>query len=317
MIIAIDESGDFSEESTSRHFFCGISIRQQNDLYSQKKDQFLDWEKSLPKRLKDSKGEFKSSNLSEENLSAFVENVIDIDPIIRITPIQFRPSENPRNVIEKHRNIQLAGINDGIIYYTKQGNVKLAKTYTDYSNWYRKLSYSEYMKLFLLGACITKSLTNTFGHAIAQGYDSELVALRFILDEGYVKSREQNTFWHETLRNQLYFFSQKDPLPLLIEWQKTGHSVLDKYQKEGHIDLNELFWQNCKFASSQDNFEIRIADAVNTILNRYHNQGACRRSYEVMKDNFAKDGKITDYRLNDINFNYVIGKHVSNPWENF
>ncbi len=316
MIISIDESGDFREGSTSRHFFCGISLRQQSDLYRQKKDQFLDWERSLPKRLKDSKGEFKSSNLSEENLSAFVENVIDIDPIIIITPMQFRPSANPRKVIEKHKNIQLAGINDGILLYTKQKKMKLVKTYKDFSNWYRKLSYPEYVKLLLLGACITKSLSNTFGTAIALGFDSELVDLRIILDEGYVKSREQDIFWHEILRNQLYFFSHQDPLLYPIEWQESGHPFFDKYQKDGHIELNELFQQNCKFGSSRTYFEIRIADTVSTILNRYQNKGVCQGSYEAMKKKFAKDGKITEIILKDIDFENRIGKEVPNPWGN-
>jgi len=52
MIISIDESGSFSASSNLRHFFVAVHLRQDELLYNDKMNQFVAWENSLPKSLK-------------------------------------------------------------------------------------------------------------------------------------------------------------------------------------------------------------------------------------------------------------------------
>ena len=65
-IIAIDESGSFGMGSTDRSFFIAVHIRQRKTFYKLKYCQFTEWECSLPKSLKNARGEIKSSSLSDD-----------------------------------------------------------------------------------------------------------------------------------------------------------------------------------------------------------------------------------------------------------
>lgn len=76
MIIAIDETGSFNPDSKYRNFFVAVHIRQRKTLYKLKQRQFIQWESSLPKSLKNPKGEIKSSLLSDEQLIEFARNII-------------------------------------------------------------------------------------------------------------------------------------------------------------------------------------------------------------------------------------------------
>ena len=76
MVVAIDETGDFKPNSIRYNFFTAVHIRQHNFLYKTKKDQFKTWETSLPKSLKDHKGEIKSNKLPDEYLEKFITEII-------------------------------------------------------------------------------------------------------------------------------------------------------------------------------------------------------------------------------------------------
>src|SRR5688572_21301840 len=113
MIIAIDESGSFEPASTKLNFFVAAHIRQRKTLYKTKRDLFASWVASLPRSLKNAKGEIKSSSLSDQQLEDFVAKIMITRPYIGITPVAIRPSDNPPAIVEKHRSIQMIGIREG------------------------------------------------------------------------------------------------------------------------------------------------------------------------------------------------------------
>lgn len=315
MIISIDESGDFREESSQRCLFVAVHIRQLRNNLDKKRTQFEHWEHSLPRSLKNHNGEIKSSVLSDDQLLAFSKDVLSADPIVGITAIGFQPSQNPKLIVDKHKLIEQAQINDGIILYSKLGRTPMTRFVTDMSNWFRKLGYDNYVKAICLGNCIIKSVNNAFGHAIAGDYTDELLHLRIKIDKMFLRGTDQDRFWHHLLKAQIYTESMKSPLPLLRDWQTTGHPVLDKYWKDGHMDLKEVFWKNCSFNESHHNFEIRIADAVNTILSRYHNRGQAREAFEYTKRRILRDGTITGIVLRDVDVEQERGRPFKNPYE--
>lgn len=151
-------------------------------------------------------------------------------------------------------------------------------------------------------------MNNTVGHSISGNYTDELLHLHFKIDRIFLKGKEQNAFWHELLRQQLYNHSLRDPFPILRDWQTTGHPFLDKYWKKDHIDLNELFWKHCNFNESHENFEIRIADAVNTIFSRHHNHRLAQSAFSFAKHCILADGRITGLVLNDVDVEKEIVK---------
>ncbi len=317
MKIAIDETGDFSPKSNYYHFLSAVHLRSTDNNSELILDRFNQWEAALPRSLKNHKGEIKSSSLSIAQLDSFIEKVLIPEPRISISTIRFNPRENPYKIVNKHKQIQQLGINEGIILFTKLNRPRVAKTVKDFSHWFRKLSYTQYIKILLLGIIIYKSLKNTMGISLAWEMDDEILAIEFIIDEIFIKGQAQNTFWHEILRNQIYSESVKEPLPMLIEWEETGHPFIDKYlNDEGMLDLNNLFWNNCEFAKSHEKYEIRIADTVNTILSNHYNYKKRFKNGKSFFLSIVPKRNIDHIVLNDFDFEKAIGKVPFNPWEN-
>lgn len=316
MIIAIDETGSFNANSFDRSFFVAAHIRQRKTLYKMKNDQFMQWENSLPRSLKNAKGEIKSSLLSNEQLTEFVRRVIYAPYFIGVTPYCIRPLKNPRPVVEKYRTVHLDEIREGVKEFRESGESVNEKFYDDFGNWLRKLNYIQYLKIFVLGGCITAAFVNTVGHAITGGYDDELTRIKFVIDRDFIKEPRHSMFWHEVLRNQLYYYSKKNPLPLLKSWKRRGHPFLEKYMHNGRLNFNELFWKRCSFEPSHENFEIRIADAVNTILSRYFNRRECQQAYSLIHKCFLRSGKVIEMLLQDFNVDDWRYDPADNPWRN-
>jgi hypothetical protein len=315
MILSIDESGDFKPDSEKQNFYVCAHIRQDNDKYNNKLNQFIKWEKNIPICYKSSNGEIKSSNLPDNILEDFIVNIIVTEPIIGITPVSVITNLNPVKVIEKHKSLQLAGINQGVLGYKKIGRNKLASMYSQFANWYRKINYSQFIKIHLLGLCMYKSLKNAIIHSIIDGYDHDLINLKFYIDRIFIKGLEQNSFWHEIIRNQGYEYSIKDPLPCLTDWRECNHPFYKKYIRGDYYELNELYWENTSFMESFKYFEIRIADTICTILNRRWNYGKLLESYKLLAKAFNADRTIESMILKDFNFEYKIGLIKSSPWD--
>ncbi len=314
MVIAIDESGTFAASLTDRSFFIAVHIRQRKALYKLKHRQFTEWEGSLPKALKNPKGEIKSSLLSDDQLTEFARSVVCASYSIGITPFTVRPSDNSESVIEKHRQIALTGIREGAKEYASLGKPDLAQLYDEFGHWLKKLSYPQYLKTRILGECIAAAMVNTVGHAVTGRYDAELPRMKFLIDRDFIKEPRPNVFWHELLRNQLYHASKKNPLPVLDKWETKGHPFLEKYTRNGRLNFNDLFWKQCTFVSSHEHFEIRIADAVNTIVSRYFNRRQCRNVYALVRQCFLRDGKITQLVLDDFDIGAWRYDPDDNPW---
>jgi hypothetical protein len=314
MIIAIDETGDFNPDTKNRSFFVAAHIRQRKTLYKMKQRQFFQWENSLPKSLKNQKGEIKSSLLSDEQLTEFARYILREHFFIGITPYCISPSLNHISVIKKHRKINLMGILEGAKELKEEHRDYDARIYDEFGNWFTNLSDAQYLKILVLGACITKALANTVWHAITNRFEDELLRIKYLIDKDFIKEPRHDIFWHELLRNQLYNFSKTTPLPLNEKWKTKGHPFLDKYRKNGRLNFNELFWKQCAFVSSHEYFEIRIADAAITIISRYHNKGECREPYWVVQNCFLRDKKITEMKLKDVNLDDYQYDPTDNPW---
>ncbi|MGD0972118.1 MAG: hypothetical protein ABSA04_12095 [Desulfobaccales bacterium] len=202
MIIAIDETSSFGVDSSNRSFFVAVHIRQRKTFYKEKRYNFIQWEKSLPRSLKNSKGEIKSSLLSDDQLSKFARDVVCAHYRVGITRYCIRPSKNLETIIEKYRMANLMGIRGSVKEMRELGKPEnYVKMYDDLGNWLEKLSYDRYLKILVLGACIAASLSNTIGHSITGGYDEELTRIKFMIDKDFIKEPHHNIFWHEILRN--------------------------------------------------------------------------------------------------------------------
>lgn len=317
MLIAIDESGSFGFGADRTNIFVAVSLRQHGKLSEQKCIQFLDWERTLPRRLKDHKGEFKGAALTDSHLRDFAARIYQIPTIPRITPVALRQSQHPRAIIAKHRHVALVGIQEGVKGYQALGRPAVARTYEEMGNWFQNLDDNVFLKIVLLGHCIVKSLTNCVGHAISGGYDSELTELQFIIDRDFVRTPRHEIFWKEILRNQLYHITQKAPMLIASEWRSTGHPFLDKFTRHGKLDLNELFTKNLSFAPSHQRPELRIADMTATIVSRCLNQRRCGEAFAIVRRAFMHHGKIEQIELGDFDLGSWRYDPAKNPYGQF
>jgi hypothetical protein len=314
MIIAIDETGTFNESSTRLNFFIAIQIRQRKTLYRQKHDEFRSWEASIDRSLKNHKGEIKTSSLSDDQLFDFARRVMTGAVPVGITPLAIRPADNPLAVFDKHCAVKLIGIRAGVDWYRKKGRVGLGRTYEELGNWFEKLNYQQRMKILLLEKCVADSFTNAIGHSISGKYDSELTRIRFKIDKDFVREPRTEIFWRELLRNELYSRSVEHPIPVLKEWEENGHPFLDMYHKNGSFDFNLLFRKNCGFENSHEHFEIRVADAVNTIFSRFLNDRRCGRAYNLVRRCILRDGHVQQFVLRDFDLSSYRYDPSKNPF---
>lgn len=134
MIIAIDESGSFAEGAETRNFFAAVHLRQRRTLYKLKESQFLDWESSFRRSLKNAKGEIKGSALSDDELVEFAHRIMCADPYLGVTPFSIRPADNPKSIVDKHRAIQLVGIREGAREYLLESKPDMASRYQEFGN---------------------------------------------------------------------------------------------------------------------------------------------------------------------------------------
>jgi hypothetical protein len=311
MIVAIDESGPFRSPSTDYSIFVSIIIRQRKSLYKAKRQEFESWERNLPRHLKNHRGEIKSSSLTDDQLADFARHVVRSSIGVWITPLLIRPSENPPNVVDKNRHVAASGIRQGVKEYREMGKEDMALAYEEFGHWFNKLSYEQFLKIFLLGECISQSLQNAIGHSYVGRFDEELVRLRYLIDKDFIREPKPNLYWHEILRNVLYDRFKREPMPIPMDWERRKHPYLVKYGK----NMRELFWDHLAFVESKDNFEVRIADAVATIFHRRLNRSGCHEAFRLIRSRIAQGQMIRRVVLQD--FDLATWKYdpADNPWK--
>src|ERR1700683_682184 len=314
MLLAIDESGSFGPAASDMHFFVALHIRQTGNLLEQKCAQFLAWERTLPTSLKNAKGEFKGSALSDAQLHDFALQVFGTPPGIGITPVAIDSGRQAAEIIRKHRHVSLVGIREGVKGYRALGRPAVAQTYEEMGNWFQKLDNGLYLKVVLLGECIVNAQSNTIGHAVSGGYEDELLSLRYIIDRDFVRNPRHLTFWREILRNQLWHITSKKPIPLVKEWQTIGHPFLAKFTRNGKLALNELFVKNCNFASSHEHPELRMADMTAAIVSRYLIRRQSAAGFGVVRRFFLRHGKIEKVELRDFDLSAWRYDASKNPY---
>ena len=316
MLIAIDESGSFGVKLAGEHLFVAVHFRETGLRIENKRAQFTTWEKTLPRSLKNHKGEFKGSVLSDEQLFQFAALVFGTAPKLGITPFALSPSEQLPAVVAKHRHVALVGIREGVKGYLALGRPAVARTYEEFGNWFQRLHDSQFLKIVLLGDCIGNAFVNSVGHAISGRYDQELPDLHMIIDQDFVREKRHITFWKEVLRNQLWHISKETPLPLLNDWRECGHPFLTKFTRNGRLDFNELFTKGCEFGSSHQYPELRIADLTATIVSRHLNRRRCTPAFRVLQRFFLRHGRIEKIVLNDFDLDSWRYDPSDNPFGN-
>lgn len=78
--------------------------------------------------------------------------------------------------------------------------------------------------------------------------------------------------------------------------------------------MNDLFVNHCRFASSHQHPELRIADMTAAIVNRHINRRECAAAYEILRRFFLAHGKIVQVELRDFDLSAWRYDPVKNPY---
>jgi len=303
MIIAIDETGDFSPQSDKLSFFVAVLIDQQNGSVGVKHHQFVEWLTTLPKEKFNCNSEVKGSDLSDEELLAFVKQVYNSDPIIRCEVVCMQPNENPEDLMLTFKEIEVSKISRLAELASEDGKEEMAKQYNRMAIWHKnakKMHYPHFFKLILLRSIIVQAFNTAIGvsillESLGDNNSDNLLNIQFKIDQDFVRGDDPTIYWKELLRTHFISKTIQNPIPVLDSWKEMEHPFLRKYksEKDGTLNFNDLFKQSCNFVQSHEHFEVQIADIVGIIINRFHNRDraveACKELWtRIQRPTFTK-----------------------------
>ncbi|MEN9549628.1 MAG: hypothetical protein RIR12_2219 [Bacteroidota bacterium] len=292
MLIAIDETGDFSPESEKASFFVAALFEQQNNGIKIKQKQFIEWFNGIPVEKINKDGEIKGSDLTDDELLDFVQKVYNQDPVLRCEVVCFLPSENPETLVQKFKEIEVKRIYRMSEIAKRKGNVELSKQFEKMAVWHKnakKMHYPHFIKLVILRNIIAKAFHKAIGVSILlellnDNNSENLLNLEIIIDQDFIRGNDPTIFWKELLRTYFITKTKQNPLPALDTWKEKGHPFLTKHknEKDGILNFNDFFKNKCNFVESHKHFEVQIADIIAIIINRTHNRQKAIKAYEEL-----------------------------------
>lgn len=294
MIIGIDESGNFDENSNLRHFFVAIHIKSENNKLDIKKAQFLNWEKSIHQHFKDKKGEVKGSLLNQKQIKRFLLEVICKEPIIRTSVVSIIPNVNSKQLIEKHQKFEIQQADYNFSVFKINGSKKYNLNFLEnYSAWLKKRSLRDYLKMYCLKHLLKDSVHNSIIDSILNDQIEECLNFSYKIDKDFLT--EENIFWNHYSKTSIQNYTKNNPFIFLNTWDN-NHPFIKKYtfSQKGKKMMNiEMIYENLRFLESHTNFEIRIADIIGIIYNRYFNRNELSDEFNLL----SKTGIVNDHHI--------------------
>lgn len=297
MITGIDETGDFSAQSNKYNFFVAVHIDQNKGRHLSKQKQFEAWENSIPIEYRTQQGEVKGQLLRDEHLSDFHKQIFHKDSNIFYSAVRIIPSQNPAEILERHKAHEIKQIEDVISKAEANGHHKWADGYRKILYWYKNKNYNIMLKMKCLEHLLSVSLNHVLGwgqisYILDKEDDSNIKNISFRIDKDFVKAENTKMLWDEIFRQFWQQHSKSNPLPMLSVWNEEDHPV-NKYYKldNNNLNIRSIFRTNTEFTDSNTSWEVRIADIIGTILHRHYNLGRCSDIYSELKDHLGKDQK--------------------------
>jgi hypothetical protein len=300
MIIAIDETGTFNyyNDKKLRHMFVSALIQSSGEKLEIKRRQFEKWEATIGQNNRAKSGEVKGSSLSTKDLQNFLLHVMLPPPTIRFSCVSIIPEMIEIDLLNKHKNFEVLLANQALKSQTYLSK-KEANFIKSLGLWLNKRNEIEYTKMFCLKHSLMNSLSHAFIHSVTSNIEMEFLDLEFKIDQDFINN--ENIYWKEYSLKSIAEYSHTKPFPILDTWDE-NHPIVKKYIINGKgINLRTVFKDQLAFLDSKENFEIRIADIVGIILNRYFNNNSPENStmFELLENMRAVKVYHTELRLND------------------
>lgn len=244
MIVGIDETGDFSIESNKFNYFVAVLIDQNSNQYAIKEKQFKTWEKSISKANRDNKGEAKGRLLTDDQLNWFYYQVLEPKPEVLYSVVRFNSSKNPKELLDKHKAIEVKRLERELEYYKTEARENWADWYQRLIGWYKNRNYQHLIKI----KCIQSLIGHTFNFGFAWSQlrylldsdDSNIKNFSFKIDKDFVNAENAKIMWTELLRQFWIDFNNRKKLPLINIADKEKYPAIEHYKyEEGKSNLKK------------------------------------------------------------------------------
>lgn len=316
MIIAIDEVGDFAPTSKRNNFMVAALLNRHNNGIVLKQAQFEQWKNGIDRGKFSKQNEVKGSDLTEDELFRFTNEVILSDPFIRNIQIRVIPSENPLKVFDTFKVMETNLINLLASHFKEIDDKDGEEFFNRFSRWFNHRNFQHYMKIVLLENCIGRSIQMAMGVSIifwALRDDSNLMNLEIKIDKDFINKDGEKKYFKELLRQAFRRITETHPIPMARELVESGHPFVRNYLlPRGKINLGEVFNGRCDFYDSHHHFELQIADILGTILHRAQNKNSCLDSAELIDRTLGLRGQVKTHLILNPDPNTEIGIRYEN-----
>lgn len=289
MVIAIDESGDFSPTSNKHSFFVAAIIDHYENGIEKKQKQFLEWFNSIPIKRRNEKNEIKGSELLDHELLSFVTKVCCVEPKVICEIVNFQPKNNPEVLIKRFKNLAIVRINRTLKLAKNEWKVtrKTMKLYDGLVPWYKnakKMNYQHYSKLILLQKVIVKAYTKAkkiFDANNTSNTETFEKSLAIKIDKDFITGPQSKQYFKELLAISLLTKLTTEPL-----------------HKSDFLNFRSFVDSKVDFFESYLNFEIQIADIIGIIINRFFNADKPFEAFKVLDQDKDRLMQITEIVFN-------------------
>lgn len=315
MVIAIDESGSFNyqKDAELRHFFIAAFLRSRENLLDIKKSQFGNWEAKIENHKREKTGEIKGSLLSPDDLKNFLLEVVVAYPTVKFSCVSIVPRNITVPLINKYKEFEALLLK----HSARQGSgfsKKSTNIINGLASWVGKRNEIEYTKMTCLSHCLMNSLSNAFVYSIATDNEMEFLDIEFKIDRDFINN--ENINWKEYSLKKIEQYSKSKPFPMLNTWDE-NHPIIKKYIIDGKgINLRTAFEEQSLFLDSKENFEVRVADIIGIILQRYFNRR--EEQYSILFELLEKTAAVKNYhieiRLNDFTIEQKFKEFTGLPY---
>jgi hypothetical protein len=316
MIIAIDEVGDFAPTSQRYNYMVAVLIPRHNNGIATKQAQFERWKDSIEKGKFSNQNEVKGSDLTEEELFRFTNDVILSEPVVGNIQIRIRPFETPEKIFDTFKEVETSVIKLLIAHSKEINDADGELFYSKFSRWFKDRNFQHYMKMVLLENCIGRSVQMAMGMSIlywALGDDTDLMNLEIKIDKDFINKSGEKKYFKELLRQAFRRITEAHPIPMARELLVSGHQFVTNYMlPNGMMNLGRIFNDRCDFLDSHINFELQIADILGTIFHRAQNKNMCLNSVDLIENALGQRGQIKTHLVLNQDPNTEVGIRFEN-----
>jgi len=203
MIIGIDEVGNFDPNSDDYNYFIAVILDQNKNKYDLKKQQFLEWEKSIKKKHNSEK-ELKGQKMSNIELIEFYNSVLAPEPTILYSAVRIKPSQNSKESIEKIQNGDIEIVEKALEHYKEISYPDWVKWYERIFRWYKNRKAPHILKMkslqYLLGISFNRGIAWAQVSFLLDKDITNIKNFTFKIDKDFIRAKNVRTMWNEIFR---------------------------------------------------------------------------------------------------------------------